>query len=257
MYAESLPERTPIDLAFVFCHPSRSSGGPLRDLLAAVFADRFRAQYNKAPDALRFADESEASFMFDLVCRYQPRPIVAVSANFLVVPAHIGPTNGGVPMGTVLRDPIERICSEFLSHQRDVRGNPNASPVQKKTARSLQEFADKFVRGNFYARFFSQTELWEPLNENSMQTAIKNLGRFSIAARPDRNGLREAAETLVELLPSPSRDAAAAWCAANQARLDLPEATLGGEMARSLPASVRSRLQLENKMDMEILEGLV
>ena len=240
----------PIDFDVVFCHPSRVGGGPVRTLLQEVYADRHRVEYNSFPPSLRFGRPSEVSFLFDLVCRYQPRPIRALTTNFLVPIELLGPVSAAPRFVTMLRHPLERICSEFLQFRdQSERWRKAADKNIKALSRDVETFAETMRRHEFYVRLFGQKEVFEPVDETDLERAVTVMHGF------DHVGfMQRIPDTLAYVAASVHpelSDAAGKTVARLYDEATRQESRAKAFLAR-LPRSTRAQLEEANALDLAL-----
>lgn len=265
----------PIELDVIFCHPSRVGGGAIRMFLQEVYADRHRVEYNSFPPTLRYDDISEVSFTFDLTCRYQPRPLRALTANFLVRMAHLGQVVRRPRFVTVLRDPLERICSEFLDYRDHWQRWREVAPRDLQVlSRDVAAYADAMSRNNFYVRFFAQKDGGHARGV-AQQASIKQATQEASSNMTSEDDLRNALDAMTQFdLVAPTKELPSvlsfvASCVEPELRPKAKEVAtrIASDMSSrtpratdflaSLPSSTRAKLAAVNELDIALFEQAV
>jgi len=235
-------------LDFVFIQPPRVGGSCVTSFFNTLYPDLCRFNLTNFPQLFIPPDWVKANLEWLLTIS----PYKAVVCNYYVSVGEIAKIDSSAVAVTILRDPIERICSEFLEYRRSIE--PYIDLAHSDIIPCIQDvliFADHFHRHNFYVRFFSRTGLLDNLENKEYDMALHNLKQLSYVGVTEK--MERMIGTLCAWLPKDSQinmqeahDEAQSMIESRFGR------SAGAEMAAQLTPSARDRLLKCNSMDYDL-----
>jgi len=232
-------------LDFIFMHPSRVGGSCVAGFFSTLYPELCRFNLTNYPQLFIPPDWVKANMEWLLTIS----PYKAVVCNYYVSVEEIAKIDSSTATITILRDPIERICSEFLEYRRTVA--PYIDLADSDIIPYIQDvliFADHFHRNNFYVRFFSRTGLLDILGKEEYDVALCNLKQLSYVGVTEK--MERVISTICAWLPKESpinmREAQVGAKSLIEGRSEI---SAGAEMAAQLTSSARDQLLKQNSMD--------
>ncbi|MCC6779443.1 MAG: hypothetical protein IT537_22915 [Hyphomicrobiales bacterium] len=239
------PEQLRFQPDIVFVQPGVVGARWVRTFLSGCFGDAHHLLL--ASDGLDYPLVAH-ELGNDWVPLIEPEPIRALSVNAFLPPTPASPASHGPYLVTILRDPIARICSEYLRfHALSSRFHALLPPHLEAPCDSVVAFARQLRRNNHYVRFFAGANMNDD-GVSMLQRAIEQLRDFAVIGFSDR--AEEALAGLVALPLPVSPEVIAEARTAAAAAFSGPGA--GEEMAASLDAVTRATLEALNGADIAL-----
>jgi len=238
-------------LDFLFMHASKVGGSCVKKFLDTLYPDLCRHNHANFPQLHIPQDWVLANLEWLMtICPYK-----AMITNYYVAQDEIN-WDGPPPVTlTILRDPIERICSEFLEYRETVSPYIDMAGSDIVACfRDVITFSEHFHRNNFFVRFFSRTDLIVALRNDEYDLALCNLR--SISCVGFTNDMERVIDTLCTRVPTTCiGDTLGARNVAIGMIRD-QSLTAGAQMAERLAPSAREHLLEANSMDYRLFETI-
>jgi hypothetical protein len=235
-------------LELVFMHTSRAGAGPLRRLLENCYGGALRTEYNSQPPQHRF-DPGEIKYWVDWPSRLIPQSGRAFAVNFLMQPHDVMYTLRPLRFVTLVREPIARVAGEFLAFRRDIEARGGADEQTREIASDIVCFADLMMRNDYLVRFFSGTDVCDPIEDKHAGNARAALARLDVVGRHEdpRTFVRKVLELDV-FTRDEYAEARAAFAADMSAVFSAP----GDQLAAQLDSRSRKKLEQRNLRDLQL-----
>jgi hypothetical protein len=242
-----LAGKQPLEVLFI--NPGRVGGQWVDAFLTACYGGAHRVPYASPFFAWPLsADELKDSTGFEVP--NERRRARAISVNGLVDVDAVRTSEPGVSILTLLRDPLARICSDYLAFKHLAVGYPEVFPRDLAAARdSIVAFCDRFERADFYCRFFSGTPSLERVGPTQCDRATQTLKRLDCVGF--LNQPARMLDALARLSLQASQHIRTAALAAAHAKVKL--SGKGDALLASLDANTISELHCRNSLDFELL----
>jgi hypothetical protein len=234
-------------LELVFLHTARAGAGPLRRFLEKHYGAALRTEYNAQPPQHRF-EPGEIKSWIDWVSRMIPNSGRALATNFLVQPQDLGYTIHPVRFITLIREPIARISGEFLAFRRDIEARGGADAQTRKIADNIVHFADTMMRNDYLVRFFSNSDLCDPIEDRHVERARTAIARLDVVGRHENPQSFVRQLLALDVFGGNDADAGAALAAEMSKAVRAP----GDDLAAQLDPETRQRLEACNSRDLSL-----
>jgi len=237
------------DLDFMFLRPGRVGGSVVENFLRSYFGDGYLDISRSFPSASYIHPEVFDEHM-DWILRVSPRRIRALTMNYVAPTSWLCDSPSIPCVLTLLRDPVERICSEFYEFRQSVDGLLAYSLNEtRQCSDDILAFSREFGRNNSYTRFFSRVGSSQNLTKSDLKTAIRELKSLHFIGFYDALGethtfLSEACETVESKVSIAAHDVD---------NFTIPGESIGAKCAKTL-GEVDELLREQNAYDYELMQ---
>lgn len=225
--------------------------------IKGLYGFRHRICINSFPAEYNYSSQRLRDYI-DLISNTIDAPSISLSANYFI-PQEEFRSEDEIPYITILSDPLERICFEFLCYQMMLAHSPFEPVHEDRTRSDIRVFAEELIRNNVTTRLFGQVSIDQEVTENHFQTACERLSRcaFIYKTRVRSEPLADLKQWLTEnsISDLPTNTLKDAWKRASSIFVDNDQVSLDIDAVSVFPGLKKKPSERQVRRFVQSLEN--